>query len=97
VNTEPGFIPRAVRVSTFQSVLVDLENLGALGLIDNHGILNALSQKISNARDASGRGKSTAANGMLGAFLDQVAAQRGKHILDPAATILTEDAQYLLK
>jgi len=97
VNTVPGVIARAVRVSTFQSALVDLNNLASLGLINNDGILNALSDKLSNATAAIGRSDRTAANGMLGAFLDQVAAQRGKHILDPAASILTEDAQYLLK
>jgi uncharacterized repeat protein (TIGR02543 family) len=51
------------------------------GLITNHGIANSLQQKLKNPN--------------LNAFVNQVAAQRGKHIAAEAADWLLRDAEAL--
>jgi hypothetical protein len=52
----------------------------AAGCIDNSGIANALSSKLSGAQAALGKGQIPTAVNVLAAFNDQVQAQAGKHI-----------------
>jgi hypothetical protein len=83
-------------VATFESTLADIGNSLQLGLIDNAGIANALSAKISAASDAASGGDSTAGSNILNAFKNQVAAQTGHHITDVAPRVLQEDADSLI-
>lgn len=83
-----GIIPRA----TFASTLADINNSLQLGLIDNAGIANSLSQKIQAARDATG----PARNNILNAFKNEVNAQAGKHITGMAPQVLLQDADSLI-
>jgi hypothetical protein len=61
-------------------------NLLATGCIDNHGIANALSSKLSAAQAALGRGQIQTAINVLGAFNNQIQAQAGKHITASCTT-----------
>jgi len=73
------------------------------GCIDNSGIANALIAKLSAAQAAIAAGDIKTATNILSAFIDQVSAQGGKHILtfcggltvNPAA-VLIADAQSLI-
>jgi virginiamycin B lyase len=73
------------------------------GCIDNSGIANALIAKLSAAQAAIAAGDIKTATNILSAFIDQVSAQSGKHILtscggltvNPAA-VLIADAQSLI-
>jgi len=87
---------RCHSTATFQSTLADINNSLQLGLIDNQGIANSLSQKIQAAADAAARGQTEASKNILMAFKNEVSAQRSKHISDPAAQVLLEDADSLL-
>ena len=53
------------------------------GLIDNQGIADSLQAKLTN--------------GNLQSFMQEVKAQRGKHISNEAASILLRDAEEILK
>ncbi len=84
----PGAASTAVPMVTFQSVLDDINNSLQLGPIDNAGIANSLSSKINAA---SGGDKN-----VLTAFINEVTAQVGVHIIGIAPQILVNDANSLL-
>jgi hypothetical protein len=91
-NPSPGSSLNIVRVATFQTTLADISNSLQLGLIDNGGIANSLSQKIEAAQNAGG----PARNNILNALKNEVNAQMGKHITFFAAQVLLQDADSLL-
>ncbi len=82
-----------------------VDQLLAAGCIDNAGIANALKAKLAAAQNAIAAGNLNEAINILRAFIHQVQAQDGKHILaactingvtfSPAA-ILIADAQSLI-
>jgi hypothetical protein len=92
----PGSPSTVTLIASFQSTLADINNSLELGLIDNNGIANALSSKISAASAAAGKGDSKTAKNVLNAFINQVKAQTGKHITDIAPQVLLSDANSLL-
>lgn len=61
-----------------------VDQVCTLGWIDNHGICNSL------------RVKATTASGPLGAMLNELSAQRGKHVSEAAYVLLSENARFLL-
>jgi hypothetical protein len=82
-----------------------VDQLLAAGCIDNAGIANALKAKLAAAQNAIAAGNLKEAINILRAFIHQVQAQDGKHVLaactingvtfSPAA-ILIADAQNLI-
>ena len=93
IDTTPGSTPTIAAVATFQSVLADVANSLSLGLIDNKGIANSLSQKL----DAAQKSAQPARANQLSAFINEVKAQQaGKHISTVAAQVLLQDADSLL-
>src|SRR5258708_409210 len=105
--SEPGAISQVRRVASFQSTLADIDNSSRIGLIDNRGIANSLSQKVAAASDAVVRGERGAAANVLNAFRNEVLAQSGKtsgasalagqrHLFGVAPQVLLEDAQSLI-
>jgi hypothetical protein len=83
-------------LTTFRTLLNDIENSAQLGLIDNHGIANSLIQKVGAASEAAKGGQTKAAASILNAFRSEVQAQTNKHILPPAAAVLINDADSLI-
>jgi uncharacterized delta-60 repeat protein len=87
---------RADTASLFAVVLA----LDAAGAIDSPGIANALESKLTAAQIAQQQGNAQAATNTLAAFVNQVEAQRGKHIastatiggttFDPSAVLLAD-------
>jgi len=77
-----------------------IEPLLTAGCIDNSGIANALTSKLSAAQAAISAGDTKAAVNILSAFIHQVQAQSGKHIatscsvggetIDPTAELISE-------
>jgi hypothetical protein len=84
--------PAVTPIASFQSALADINNSLKLGLIDNGGIANSLSQKIQNAQDVTG----PARNNILNAFKSEVNAQSDKHITGIAPQLLLQDADSLI-
>ncbi len=93
----PGAAFTANKIVDGQTVQQDLSLSFKIGWIKNRGILNSLQQKLDNALQQKEKGQLAAARNILGAFINEVQAQRGKGITDDAANILIDDAGALLK
>ena len=68
-------------LTTAASVVTAFETAGA---IDNHGVAIALQTKLAHAQESSDAGDVESAENTLGAFMNQVKAQSGKHIATTA-------------
>ncbi len=64
-----------------------------MGHITNQGVANALISKLDAAQAALDRGQPAVAANILQAFIHQVEAQSGKHIVPEHAAHLIEHAQ----
>ncbi|MBO6586910.1 MAG: hypothetical protein JJ953_12450 [Gracilimonas sp.] len=67
-----------------------------LGWITNQGICNSLQVKLRNFRRHLERDKPKQARNVLHAFINQVEAQRGKHITEEGYALLYFNAEYLM-
>src|SRR5262249_4438125 len=76
-----------VDLATFAGFLDYVKSTGG---VSNPGVANALAAKAKNATAAYEAGHYQAAKGMLGAFINQVEAQRGKFITESAADKLLQ-------
>lgn len=72
------------------------QTCGELGWIDNAGICNSLDKKLQNAERSLERGRANSARGQLGGFLNELQAQRGKHVSDSAYWLLKVNAEFVL-
>jgi hypothetical protein len=79
-------------VATLHSLEDTVMRLLESGDIDNKGIANSLLAKLDAAQAAYERGNVEAARNILDAFINEVEAQRGKHISEWAADLLIADA-----
>ena len=71
-------------IATKESTISDIERAYSLGWIDNQGIKNSLIKKLES--------KNTQKTG----FVNELNAQRGKHINEQAFQILLEDIEWVL-
>ncbi|WP_242342845.1 FG-GAP-like repeat-containing protein [Anaeromyxobacter terrae] len=78
--------------STLASLEAAVVRLRADGRIDSDGVATSLLAKLASARSALDAGRPTVARNILAAFTNEVAAQRGKHIVATAADLLVADA-----
>lgn len=65
-------------------------------LITPEGVCQSLKAKAEAAAKALRKGRTRAARGAVKAFLNELEAQGGKHVQEPALTILREEAEALL-
>lgn len=84
------------RIVTSASLPGEIGAACRLGLIAPDGVCRSLTAKAEAAAAALRRGRKTAAAGALRAFLNELKAQGGKHVQEPALTILREEAEALL-
>lgn len=66
-------------------------------LVDNQGVARSMTSKLAAAHAAFDRGNVTAGRNVLGAFINEIRAQRGKHITTQAADIFTAAARTILE
>lgn len=77
--------------------LVSLKDEAAsLGWIKSPGIVTSLNQKLKNALKDLEKGNEKAAAGVLKAFLNELDAQRGKHINENAYWLLRANVEFLI-
>ena len=88
----PGSPINVTPVVTFASTLSDITNSFALGLINNGGVTNSLSQKVEAAQNASRNTR----NNILNAFINEVDALSGTKITGVAPRVLVQDAESLM-
>jgi len=83
-------------VATIDSLIATVNVLAGQGKIDDPKIVKSLLDRLNDARVAAQGGKKAVAISKLQDFIDQVNAQRGRHITVDAAQILVTDAQYVI-
>lgn len=88
----PANVVVSATTGSISTVIVDFVTTKS---IDNSGIAKALNSKLTAAQAYINIGDKTDAIGTLGAMIDQLNAQSGKHITAPAAAILITDTQAL--
>ena len=69
----------------------------SLGWIKNKGIENSLDAKLENAKKKLEQGNTTAAKNLLNAFINEVEAQKDKHLTSEAYGLLKYNVQYLIE
>ena len=90
--------PETFEPLSFLDNLISLkEQAYSLGWIDNKGILNSLDQKLEAAKKNIEKGKVNTAKNILGAFINEVEAQKEKHLSSEAYALLKFNAQYLIE
>jgi hypothetical protein len=92
-----GSIPVIAHDVSIAAIIADVQSASRAGLIDNAGLVNSLLSKLAAAQVAFAAGNMQLANEVFGAFINEVAAQAGKHIESDAANLLTADAVGLMK
>ena len=89
--------PEPFMVLAFLDTLISYKHQAFnLGWITNKGILNSLDQKLDNARKQLERGNNKAAKNILEAFINEVEAQKEKHLSSEAYALLKFNAEYLI-
>ncbi|MCK4738397.1 MAG: hypothetical protein KAT46_00470 [Deltaproteobacteria bacterium] len=106
----PGKLPEKFNATDFIDHLIDLkhqaQDLGWIKAEGGDGIIQALDQKLDNAKAAIARGNTRSATKILKAFIKQVEAQSckthdnckaKKHLSPEAYALLKYNAEYLLE
>ena len=86
-----------VRASFLDTLISYKHQALALGWIDDAGVANSLDQKLDNARKQLVQGNNKAAKNTLEAFVNEVEAQKGKHLSSEAYALLKYNAEYLIQ
>jgi hypothetical protein len=82
---------------TIASLVACVEHAAQLGHIDNQGVTNSLLAKLDAAQAALDRGQTSVAINTLEAFIHEVQAQAGKHIVQEHAQHLVIHAQLVIQ
>jgi hypothetical protein len=98
ITISPKVWPEDFDTSTFIDSLDSYQHRSCeeLGWITNQGICNSLRVKLRNVRRHLERDKPKQARNVLRAFINQVEAQRGKHITEEGYALLYFNAEYLM-
>lgn len=83
--------------ATIQSLHTCVQHAAELGHIDNQGVASSLLAKLNAAQAALDRGQPEVVVNVLEAFVREVQAQAGKHILQPHADHLLMHAQVVIQ
>jgi hypothetical protein len=86
-----------VHAPTISSLRTCVQLAADEGFIDNQGVTNSLLAKLDAAQAALDRGQTGVAINLLIAFIHEVQAQAGKHIVQEHASHLVEHAQLVIQ
>ncbi|HEX2910888.1 MAG TPA: hypothetical protein VH186_08790 [Chloroflexia bacterium] len=89
-------MPMCDHQATIASLQECVTHAYQMGHIDNKGIANSLHSKLNAAQAALDRGQPEVAANLLIAFINEVQAQAGKHIIAEHAQHLVMHAQLVL-
>lgn len=78
--------------ATIENLAQHVEHAAMMGHITNAGVANSLLAKLAAAQSALDRGQTAVAVNILNAFVNQLEAQAGKHVLEPHASCLIHHA-----
>jgi len=100
VTFDPNNENNSITVNRNTSASSLMESVDAsceIGQIDNSGICQSLKAKLLAILESIEKGKRNSAIGQMTSFLNELKAQRGKHIKEPALSILMEEGETLQK
>lgn len=83
--------------SLLEMLLEDVDEAYQKGGIVNKGIYTSLSKKLENAKKHLDQGQAKQAGNLLKAFLNEIEAQREKHLTKEAYSVLRFNAECLIK
>jgi hypothetical protein len=83
--------------TTIASLVICVEHCVANGFINNQGVANSLLAKLDAAQVAQDNGQTGAVINLLGAFIQEIQAQAGKHIAQPHAQHIVTHAQLVIQ
>jgi predicted negative regulator of RcsB-dependent stress response len=86
-----------VHIPTIASLEACVEHAAQQGFIDNQGITNSLLAKLDAAQAALDHGQTSVAINKLQAFVHEVQAQTGKHIVQEHAQHLVMHARLVIQ
>ena len=97
ITTQDFALSPVVEVVTIDTLIAQVEDFYEQGKIDKSEIATSLLDKLYAAKAKIDAGKTKPAKNILGAFINHVKAQRGKHIYPPEdADILIANAQIII-
>jgi hypothetical protein len=82
---------------TIASLTTCVEHAASQGIIDNQGVTKSLLAKLGAAQAAFDRGQTSVAINDLQAFIHEVQAQAGKHIVQEHAQHMVMHAQLVIQ
>jgi hypothetical protein len=97
INPNSTVFFTSTRIIDPRGTLASIEVCCVSGEIFPGGVCNSLSSKMQSAIKLQDMGNSRASLGVVKAYLNELNAQSGKHVKEPAATILREEAEAILK
>lgn len=83
-------------IVTPESIKNDVRQFYSMGKIKNAGLANSLLAKLDAAAIKYKAGDCSTASNLYQAFIDELQAQSGKGVDATAASIMIQDAQYLM-
>jgi hypothetical protein len=86
-----------VHAPTIDSLQTCVQDTASQGFIDNQGVTNSLLAKLHAAQAALNRNQTSVAINDLEAFINEVQAQAGKHIVQEHAQHLVLHAQIVIQ
>lgn len=84
-------------ISLIEMLIDDVDESYQNGWVDNQGIANSLNQKLENAKKQLEKGKTKQAVNILNAFINEVEAQKDKHLTSEVYVLLKYNAEYLIQ
>ena len=85
-----------VRIATSSNLKQDITLSRKIGWIDNDGIMNSLLKKVEAIEASIAKGDKETEKNQLNALINEVNAQKDKHISSKAVKIILEDVDYIL-
>jgi hypothetical protein len=82
--------------TTIATLVTCVNHCAQQGFINNQGVTNSLLAKLGTAQSAEDNGQNGTAINLLGAFIHEVQAQAGKHILQPHAQHMVTMAKLVI-
>lgn len=89
------YVP-ASSLTTLDYMIAFVERSREKGLIDDNDVAESLTEKLIAASEKLAEGKEGTAENILGAFVNSIEAQRGKHIDTEVADSLVNSARYVI-
>ncbi|MDI6735078.1 MAG: S8 family serine peptidase [bacterium] len=97
VDTSTSTVSMVKKEITIDDILKEIDNYLSNGSIDNDGVGNSLKVKLNKAKAKIEAGQTNTAINILNAFINEVSAQKGKHITSETADSLISNVNSIIE